>query len=654
MIKTKPNKLQIDVRPTISTMVYDGDCSFCTYWINRWKTRTREKIRYISYQECGDQFSPLSENEFQTSVFLILPNGIFLSGAGAVFRSLTSNRFLSWFNWIYNRIRLFRILSESVYSFIAANRNFFSKVTKLLWGNNTELPSYHISRWLFLKFIAVIYCIGFTSFWVQWKGLVGPEGILPITEYFNHIKNQVGNVGFLHAPSLQWFFQNFGGMDFICISGMIFSILLLSGILPGISAIVLWLLYLSVYTGGQRFLSFQWDILLLETGFLSIFVAPFCFRFQLSKQYSLSGGCVFLMRWLLFRLMFFSGVTKLASGDPVWTDLTALTYHYETQPLATWTAWYIHQLPVWFHQLSTGFMFFVELIIPFFIFGPQRVKLCACFYVTLLMGLILLTGNYTFFNLLTVSLCIFLLDDRILRKIFNSDLGGSVSNNTKLSSWNLIKEKIIIGFVFIMFLFSSAHTASRYFPDVKFPSVIHNTLSSIRPFGIINTYGLFSVMTTTRPELIIEKSENGKDWEEILFKWKAGKEDVSPGFVQPHQPRLDWQMWFAALFFEQVDEIYWQMNTTKPETFQDHAALMSRLRVPSGYHWFYRFLRKLLEGSPSVMSLLEGETETPKYLRVWIYNYHFTNLDQKKKTGHWWARDQKRILIPAFTLNDIQ
>ena len=162
MIKTKLDKLPKGVRPPISSMVYDGDCGFCTFWIKRWKTKTGGKIHYISYQECGNQFSPLSENEFQSSVFLILPNGIFLSGAEAVFTSLSSYSFLSWLNWTYKRIRLFRTLSESAYSFVAAKRNFFSKVTKILWGKNTEVPSYYISRWLFLKLLAVIYLIAFT------------------------------------------------------------------------------------------------------------------------------------------------------------------------------------------------------------------------------------------------------------------------------------------------------------------------------------------------------------------------------------------------------------------------------------------------------------------------------------------------------------
>ena len=359
------------------------------------------------------------------------------------------------------------------------------------------------------------------------------------------------------------------------------------------------------------------------------------------------------MRWLLFRLMFFSGVTKLASGDPVWTDLTALSYHYETQPLATWTSWYMYQLPLWFHQVSTGFMFFVELITPIFIFGPRRIKLIAWFYISLLMVLIIFTGNYTFFNLLTLSLCVFLLDDTVLRNFLKKDISLNNNINLEKSIWSQTKKKLIGFFVSIIITLSVLHTVIRYLPDIKIPLIAQKTLGIIRPFGIINSYGLFSVMTTTRPELIIEKSENGVDWEEIRFKWKAGEVDIYPGFVQPHQPRLDWQMWFSALFFEQVDEIYWQMNTNKPETFQDHAVFMNRLQVPSSYHWFYRFLRKLLEGSPSVMELLENESKAPKYIRVWLYNYQFSNLEQMKQTGEWWVRDQKRILIPGFSLNDI-
>ena len=161
-------------------------------------------------------------------------------------------------------------------------------------------------------------------------------------------------------------------------------------------------------------------------------------------------------------------------------------------------------------------------------------------------------------------------------------------------------------------------------------------------------------MTTERPELIIEGSENKLEWDEIHFKWKAGKLDNYPKFVQPHHPRLDWQMWFAALFFEQVDEIYWQVNSESPKTLKDHTQFMNRLRVPVAYHWFYKFLEKVLEGSPDVLKLLDSQTRAPKYIRVWLYNYHFSDFKIKNELQNWWIRDNKRILIPAFQLEDIK
>ena len=654
MSKRKPDKLPKIVRPTKPTMVYDGMCGFCKFWIRRWKQLTKEGIDYISFQDCGNKFSPLSEKEYQSSVYLIHPDGTVLYGAEAVFSSLSSNYWFRWLIWIYKNIGIFRSISELGYSFIANHRLYLSKLTKFFWGNNIELPSYHFSRWIFVKLLGVIYFIAFTSFWLQWEGLVGANGILPVTDFFEQVKTRFGSSGFFRAPSLQWFFSDFGGMNFICISGIVISVMAVIGLLPRISMVVLWILYLSVYTGGQRFLSFQWDVLLLESGFLAIWLAPNCMLFRKHDSHTLSTGCVFLLRWLLFRLMFFSGVTKIVSGDPVWTDLTALTYHYETQPLATWTAWYMHQLPVWFHQLSTGFMFFVELVIPFFIFGPRRIKLIAWFYISLLMILIILTGNYTFFNLLTLILCIFLLDDSVLKKWFKNRVNFRTLHQTSSIKWTSIKRRVAFIFIFCIVILSSAHTSIRYFPDFKFPQFIQQSLQTIRPFGIVNTYGLFSVMTTSRPELVIEKSQNGVDWEEIRFKWKAGMEISPPSFVQPHQPRLDWQMWFAALFFEQVDEIYWQMNTNEPESFQDHAAFMNRLRIPSGYHWFYRFLKQILKGSPAVLELLDNEFETPKYLKVWLYTYQFSDLKVKEKSGEWWVKNQKRILIPEFSLADIQ
>jgi hypothetical protein len=268
--------------------------------------------------------------------------------------------------------------------------------------------------------------------------------------------------------------------------GLVFSLTLFIGMMPRISLVFLWILYLSVVAAGQRFLSFQWDILLLECGFLSIFFSPGVWFYRLKTPVPSSGGMLFLLRWLLFRLMFFSGITKLASGDSTWWDLTALSYHYETQPLATWTAWYAHQLPMWVQRISTGAMFGIELVAPFFIFGPRRLRYAAFGSISLFMVLIASTGNYTYFNLLTIVLCVLLLDDGIIKRIVPFRV-FKYQRKYFLKSANIRwKKSVIIAFVSLVFLLSASNTAMRYYPNFSPYVSIQKLLNTIRPFHIIN------------------------------------------------------------------------------------------------------------------------------------------------------------------------
>ena len=200
-------------------------------------------------------------------------------------------------------------------------------------------------------------------------------------------------------------------LHFLCGAGAIVSLLLVAGFLPVVSLVLLFVLYLSLTIAGQTFLSFQWDILLLETGFLAIFFAPFCWRISADQNAPISRIGHFLLKLLLFKLMLMSGVVKLTSGDDSWWNLTALNYHYETQPLPTVLGWWAHQSPEWFRKVSTFFVLFVETVVPFFIWAPRRLRHIACALLILLQILIALTGNYCFFNLLTIALCLLLIDD---------------------------------------------------------------------------------------------------------------------------------------------------------------------------------------------------------------------------------------------------
>ncbi|MYF97694.1 DUF393 domain-containing protein, partial [Candidatus Poribacteria bacterium] len=370
-------------------LIYDGECDFCRYWITQWQHITQDRIDYAPYQDVADQFSDIPLSAFQSSVQLILENGEVFSGTEAVLRALNNRMFL----WCYYHLPMLAPLSEAVYRIVAHQRRFFSVLTRWLFGSHTERTTFILSRWLFLRGLGCIYLIAFLSLWVQIHGLIGSNGILPVNDYLPAVQQQIGTKGYHLVPTLFWFNSSDLFLHLICAGGVILSIVLISGFFPTVSLIGLWVIYLSVISVGRVFLSFQWDVLLLEVGLLAIFFAPFKIRETFSRASELSTPFLWLLRWLLFRLMFASGFVKLAS-DEVWRDFTALNFHYETQPLPTWIGWYVHQLPEWFHEISVLGMFVVELGVPFLIFAPRRLKTIGCIALIGLQLLIILTGNY--------------------------------------------------------------------------------------------------------------------------------------------------------------------------------------------------------------------------------------------------------------------
>jgi hypothetical protein len=299
--------------------------------------------------------------------------------------------------------------------------------------------------------------------------------------------------------------------------------------------------------------------------------------------------------------MFCSGVVKLSSGDPTWHDLTALAVHYETQPLPTWIGWWAHQLPVGAQKFCCAVMFGIELGLPFLIFAPRRLRFVAAGGFTLLMILISLTGNYTFFNLLTGALCVTLLDDAALRR-------GAEAAPPLPRDWR----RWVAAPVAILYILFSALLITR----MPWPRPLAMVYSWLAPFRSLNSYGLFAVMTPVRPELIIEGSNDATTWKAYEFNYKPGELARRPGFVAPHQPRLDWQMWFEAL------------HTLSPR--------------PSPSPWFLNFCGRLLHGEPAVLALLKTNPfpdAPPRYLRVRVYRYHFTDRAARAATGKWWHRE---------------
>jgi len=327
------------------------------------------------------------------------------------------------------------------------------------------------------------------------------------------------------------------------------------------------------------------------------------------------------MRWLLFRLIFSSGAVKLLSRDPTWRTLTALRYHYETQPLPTWIGWYLHQLPQWFQSFSVLFVLFCELVTPLFIFTPRRFRKIALAFIIGLQILIFLTGNYCFFNLLTVALCVLLIEDTAWPRWIRERPTPLKSTTSRMPALNLWIGRLIAIFLFLLSLIQLSVTLNEV---DHLPAVALNLLQRVEPFRTVNRYGLFAVMTTTRPEIILEGSNDDQNWSSYEFKYKPGDLKRRPAFVEPHQPRLDWQMWFAAL-----------------ESYRTN-------------DWFIPFCRKLLQGSPQVLALMQTNPfpeHPPRYLRARVYQYHFTTRGEKAATGNWWKRELQGDYSPVFTLN---
>jgi predicted DCC family thiol-disulfide oxidoreductase YuxK len=593
-------------------LVYDGDCGFCKLWIARWRERTGDRIDYAPFQQVASEHPEIPRAEFARAVKLVAGDGRVFSGAEAVFRSLGTGRRFSLGEWSFDHLPGFAALAKLLYAFIASHRDLAGSVTRLLWGNDVRQPSYSAARRWFLRALGLIYLIAFVSFWLQGDGLVGADGILPLPRFLDAAHAQVGGAAYAYLPTLCWLNSSNAFLHFLCGAGAVVSVLLVVGFVPVLCLVLLFVLYLSLTVAGQTFFSFQWDILLLETGFLAVFLAPWRWRIRPNESAPLSRIGLFLLQFLLFKLIFMSGVVKLTSGDPSWWNLTALDYHYWTQPLPTVLGWWADKSPEWVKHFSVAATLVIEIVLPFFIWMPRRPRLVAAGAFTLLQVVIGLTGNYAFFNLLTIALCLLLLDDAVWK--------GKRLRNAVGLRWPVW----IPGFVLIVTLPVNAMLIySGFRPEATWPRPIALLYGKLEPFRIVNGYGLFRVMTKERPEIIIEGSNDVADWKPYIFKWKAGPLDRMPAFVEPHQPRLDWQMWFAALSDARQNP------------------------------WFLRLVVALLHNEPDVVRLLEKNPfpeKPPRYLRADLYQYHFATATEHRTTGTWWTRGSPQTYLPPVSL----
>jgi hypothetical protein len=476
-----------------------------------------------------------------------------------------------------------------------------------------------LSTWLFLRGLGLVFLLAFLSLWPQILGLIGSRGVLPAAPFLRAVAEQVGSERYRLLPTLFWLGAGDGALHLVCGLGIAFSLLLLLGV-------------------GRDFMGFQWDALLVETAICSLplVILPLRLRPRLPLQ---GPGPIAAGRWLLFalllRFMFAAAWAKLASGDATWRDLTALDYHFFTQPLPTPLAYYAHQLPRWPKQVATFLMFVIELVVPFSVLWPRARRWAAL----LLIGLqcaIAATGNYGFFNLLSALLAVPLLPDAWLRRILPVRLrtaategeGGEEAAEKGVLFLSRLRGRIAIGVRAILFggllSLSGIQALLMLFSEEKVPAWAQRWLEWTAPFQLANHYGLFAVMTRERPEIVIEGSPDGVSWTPYEFKYKPGALDERPHWSAPHQPRLDWQMWFAAL----------------------------RSRRRGG--WFDGLCIRLLQGSPDVLWLFDGDPfqgRRPRYVRVRLYQYRFTTPSEQRRTGAYFVREAPLPFISPVGLS---
>jgi len=590
----------------------------------------------------------------------------------------------------------------------------------------------HMTRDFYLWSMSVIYLFAFSSLFVQIPGLYGDNGILPAKlvapkeaeSLQDLVENQPGLLRLM--PKLGLSVET--GMDLLCIGGTILSLCAMTSrrLRNSATFFFLWALYLSLFQVGQTFLWFQWDILLLEAGFLTIFVAPLNILCRHRIGFFQHDRITFwLLKWLLFRLMFASGVVKLTSNCPTWWGLTALNYHFETQCIPQPAAWIFHQFPEWFQSFSVAMTLIIEIGLPFMFFSPVRQHRIFAFYGQILLQLlIIITGNYNFFNLLTVTLCLSLIDDNFIRNWLKKPLRPDEDSPDKLpvigkfwrliaialnltaygalvywsvvlfdmklvrkpsmhieakitfssqefTTWlatvvpitiwmgllsllwelfkgvvrSLVHEKgsfkkvrnfmgcALFG-AFALGLFSvSLVPHAQISKEVRqsLPNRVKLVYGYARPFKLASPYGLFRRMTGVggRPEVIIEGSNSmDRGWREYEFLYKPGNVTYKLPVVAPHQPRLDWQMWFAAL-----------------GTYQHNP-------------WFLNLCYRLLNNEPWVLGLMGKNPfpdKPPKYIRATLYHYHFTSWhkdNERYSDFDWWTRERVKEYLPIVTKNE--
>ena len=536
-----------------------------------------------------------------------------------------------------------------------------ASVVRWLFDPERGTPDRLIPRWLFLRALGLIYFSAFFSLIFQIRGLIGPAGILPASEYLHAVANSVGHARLWYAPTLLWLSSSSQMLVGLCWAGMAASLLVVLNIWPRGALLVCFVCFISFVSAASEFSGYQSDGMLLEAGFIALFFAPPGFRPGFGKRHPPMRAALFLLLWEWFRIYFESGIAKLASGDPEWRHFTAMDEYYQNGPLPTWIGWYVQHFPHWFHAATAFGTLALELVLVWMLFLPRRWRIICCFIVTPWQVGIILTANYTFLNYLVLVLGVLLLDDRFLvrfiprrwrerfpvalsappgaevetpafdaqsilrpRAVLVADATAADSAHGRtwleilrrpFASLKLALTTVMLAWIFYA---STVQLIWMIAPGFPLPAT---PVAALEPFRIADRYGLFAFMTRGRYEIEFQGSADGQNWLTYPFRYKPQDPSKPPGIYAPYQPRFDWNLWFASLGG-------WRGNLIVP-----------------------RAEERLLSGDADVLALFASNPfpqEAPRQIRAVLWQYWFTTAAEKRAQGLWWRRQLLGLYAPTL------
>ena len=475
---------------------------------------------------------------------------------------------------------------------------------------------YQLTRFVFLRFLGLVYLAAFLSLANQWRPLIGSDGLLPAADFLTHVRRQLGSVsaGFWRLPSLFWFHTSDALLGALAWLGVGLSALLVLGFADAPLLALLWVLYLSFVHVGQIFYGYGWESLLCETGFLAIFLAPALSLKPFAG--SVPWPVLVLVRWLVFRVMFGAGLIKIR-GDACWTDLSCLAYHYQTQPLPNPLSASFHRLPERVHEFGVLFNHFAELVAPFGVFGPKRLRYAAGAVIILFQLCLIFSGNLSFLNWLTITIAWSCFDDDALRWLAPKRFAAPLLRRPLALSR---RRQVVTGGLIALIAILSLN------PIVNLLSPRQAMNASFEPFDLVNTYGAFGSINRVRNEIILQGTSDelgpSTRWVDYELPCKPGDPKRRPCLVSPYQYKLDWQMWFAS--FGSAGE--------EP--------------------WLIHLIDKLLRGDHVVDSLFAVQPfreRPPRYVRALFYRYDFAKPELH---GLYWQREYVSEYLRPVALGD--